>query len=228
MTKSSDNRSRKRLLTSILLSTLAGVVGYLIDVGLFANISLFQNLHWTIWVAGTLIIYLLISFLVDKYDSGQGPLNRIFRIPLWTELRAFGEQPTAKFSYWALLIIPMLAYLARTHYFSSIVSNYQFPLSLKLAYFASWFIALSLIIFSVSCPTKLRNKKLFERVKTVNLVLNNVDSPNISIRDEEEEIDITLDQYSLVMRTLCFSFFVFGIVTFLIILFRSALVVFNA
>jgi hypothetical protein len=108
------------------------------------------------------------------------------------------------------------------------VPNYQFPLNLKLAYFASWFIALSLIIFSVSCPVKLRKKNLFDKVRTVNLVLNNVRNPEIAISGEEEEEDPALDNSALVLRTTCFSFYVFGIVTFVIILFRSALVVMSS
>jgi hypothetical protein len=226
--KTHDRSKHILLFLSTVISVVVSLIPMLGYVGIEQQLPSLKNVHWTILTASVLLIYLLSCFLVEKFAPEGSTFRKLFRIPAWTELQAFGDQPAAKFSFWALIVIPSFAYVVKTNYFSSLLPGYQFPFNLKLAYFASWFLALSLIIFSVSCPPIIRKKNPLDKVKTVNLVLNNVENPSVSIKTDEEPIDKTTDQSSLLLRTLSFSFFVFGILTFVIILFRSAAVVLNS
>lgn len=221
----------KELVLSSVISAIAGIITALISASAqlgLNNVNISVNIHWTIWIGIGIVIHVIACYIVEvKYNNNE-ILRRVFKVPLWTDLRAFGEQPAAKASYWALIIIPIVAYLSKLNLPWFTLPLLPFPLNFKLAYFASWFIAISLIVFAVFCPKELRRINPLEKVKTVNLVLNNVDHPRIIVEQEEEVIDEQLDQSSLFVRTLCFGFYMLGTVAVLAILIRSAGVVFNA
>lgn len=197
-----------------------------IDIGL--NLPIPVNIHWTIWITIGVCIYILGCYIIELRYQRNEMLRRVFKVPLWTDLRAFGEQPAANASYWALILIPTIVYLSKLKLPWFTIPLLPFPLNFKLAYFASWFIAISLITFTVFCPKELRRKNPLENVRTVNMVLNNVEHPKIVVERDEEVIDEELDRSSLAVRTVCFGFYMLGTVAVVVILIRSARVVFNA
>lgn len=229
--ESSKSTGWKELFLSSAIGSIASIVAsFIFALAQFwlSNFNISINIHWTIWIAIGITIYIIGCYVVElKYNKNE-ILMRVFKVPLWTDLRAFGEQPAAKSSYLALILIPIIAYLTKLNLPWFAIPLLPFPLNFKLAYFASWFIAISLIVFAVFCPNELRRKNTLEKVKTVNLVLNNVNYPRIVVEQNEEVIDEQLDRSSLLVRTLCFGFYMFGTVAVLAILIRSAGVVFNA
>ena len=216
-------RNAIQLLTSTLVSGLASLLGLFFSF--IQIIPMLAKIHWLAWVAITLGVYLVTSFCIQWCASPTSPLRGIFRIPVWSDLRTFGEQPAARLSYWALVGIPVLIYLIHSKLVSFIAPDFVLPLNLKLTYFASWFIAIALVLFNVACPCEARRKNPFEKVRTVNFVLNNVEKPQIIVEGENEEVPPEVDESLLGFRFLCFSFYAFGTVTFLIVLLRSAMVV---
>ncbi|MEO1147881.1 MAG: hypothetical protein AAFY26_20055 [Cyanobacteria bacterium J06638_22] len=208
-------------------SIIAASISALAQLGL-SNVDTSINIHWTMWIATGIFIYIVGCYVVESKFTGNALLHRVFKVPLWTDLRAFGEQPAAKASYWALMTIPIVAYLSKLELPWFTIPLMPFPLNFKLAYFASWFIAISLIVFAVFCPKELRRKNSLDKVRTVNLVLNNVEHPRIVVEQDEEVVDDELDQSSLLVRAICFGFYMLGTVAVIAILFRSAKVVFNA
>jgi hypothetical protein len=216
------------LLFSTFLSAIASLLGFFMSTVYSEFGRHLARIHWTLWVAFALGVYLLICYLVACKKSGSSVIKKIFSVPLWSSLRAFGEQPAAKISYWVLIFVPVIVYATRTKTFSIIAKDFELPLNLKLSYFASWFIAIALVLFKVSCPQEARKIHLFEKIRSVNIVLNNVPEPRIVVQSENEEVNEIVDGSLLEMRALCFSFYAFGTVTFLMVLLRSADLVLSA
>lgn len=225
--KPQSRRNAIQLLISTLLSIGASITAIFLKIGSDRVFPFFASIHWLAWVAIILVAYLLSSALIQWKKPNRPFLIKVFRVPLWSDLRAFGEQPTAKLSYWALIGIPIVVYLIHSRIISFFAPDWSLPVNLKLTYFASWFIAIALVLFNVACPKEVRRKNPFEKVRTVNLVLNNVDRASIIVESDNEEIPQDVDEALLGLRALCYSFYVFGTVTFLVILLRSAIVVFK-
>lgn len=216
-----DGRSNKRrserasLLQGTFASFLATLIGILANIAFSKVLPLLLRVHWTIWVSLALGSYLIVCYIFERKRPITPIIGKIFRIPLWTELRSFGEQPAARISYWILIAVPVMVYAIKSRLITLVAPDLELPLNLKLTYFASWFIALPLIVFKAVCPKEIRRTSPLDKVRPVNIVLNNVGQPNISIEAEEKEIESDIDGSLLEMRTLCFSFYTFGTMSFL-------------
>jgi len=126
------------------------------------------------------------------------------------------------------VLIPIIAYLVATNPLKlPLLENVELPLSFRLSFFASWFFARALIIFTVGCPKEFRQYNPLENAKTINLVMNDVVSPRVVIEQPQEVDDPYLDKSSLELRAVAFLFYVLGLSVATIILFRSAWFVIN-
>jgi hypothetical protein len=211
---------------SITVSATIGVLANSIFPTVSSEIQLLKEAHWIIWIYITLLIYTFIGLLLEAFSNIQF-LKNIFIIPEWTVLRSFGEQSAAKLSYYALLLIPILVYSTnlKIEWLNLLIA--PLPLNIKLTYFASWFVAISLIIYSISSPKTLK-KNPVEKLKTLNLVLNNIDGSNIKITTENDPITEEEDQSLIVLRAICFYFYIIGVISAVIVLIRGAILVVDA
>jgi hypothetical protein len=223
MGKKKEHVNKINFLTSTIISGIAGVISSISYFGIEWLFPIFYKIPKLLWLIIFLILYIATCLIVEKKQLQAPKIRKLFRIPLWSELRAFGEQRFAKLSYYALIIIPLMAFCYDKKFFGFAFSNYfSFPENLKLSYVSSWAIAIALLVFSVSCPKDLRRIRVFDKVRTVNLVLNNVEKPRIIITQDEPADDPILDKSSLLLRAICFLFYSIGVVVLLIILIKSA------
>jgi hypothetical protein len=185
--------------------------------------------HWTIWICALPLLFAVTCYVNERRPLEKRWLKAVLRVPTWTQLRAFGDQRVSRVSYWVLALIPITAYIVSSNPFRlSILDNITLPLSLKLAFFASWFFSIALILFAVGCPKEFRQLHPFEGAKTINLVLNEVRDPRVVIQPPQLIDDPELDSSALELRAVSFVFYVLGLAVAIIILFRSAWFVVNA
>lgn len=221
MAKEQDHSSAIAFLVGTLASILASVIGG--SFGLIASKStlVIGQIHWIVWITLTLSAYLGTSFVVHWRSSSTSSWRRIFRIPTWSALRSFGEQPVARLSYWALVGIPILVYVSHSEPISALLPTFTLPLNIKLTYFASWFIAIALVLFSTACPQEVR-RKILGKAQVVNIILNDTVDTRVAVQGEGEVVPAEIDESLLGFRALCFSFYAFGLIAFLVVLVRSA------
>jgi hypothetical protein len=231
-TGASRRESRSFLLSSFI-SLLASVLGALASLlasrnALGALVPWLARVHWTVWVCSVPALYAIGCYISDRIHTTTETATALLRVPVWTQLRAFGDQRVARISYWALVLIPIIAYLVATNPLKlPLLENVELPLSFRLSFFASWFFARALIIFTVGCPKEFRQYNPLENAKTINLVMNDVVSPRVVIEQPQEVDDPYLDKSSLELRAVAFLFYVLGLSVATIILFRSAWFVIN-
>ncbi|MDO5970875.1 hypothetical protein Q4Q35_13765 [Flavivirga aquimarina] len=211
------------ILTTIPLGIATLISYYRPDV--FNKIQ-FPTLPLVSWIFLWVLIYCLISLWIEKKYKGSF-INKIFRIPVWTELRGFGDDRVSRISYFGLIIIPIIAYLYKTDIVGFNLSEaINFPQNIKLIYFASCFFSLALILFTIACPSKIRKYKKIEKARNVNILLNNSDKSRVLVEDNEEEFP-NLESLSLGARMTCFTLFLTGIALTIIVLIRGAILVYE-
>ncbi|WP_028886838.1 hypothetical protein [Teredinibacter turnerae] len=220
----------KEILVGALASILAGVAVNAANVLISGYVPILQKWHWTSWFWLGVCTYVLSCMVADvRYRSKKRPgFFGWLTVPVWSALKAFGSQPVAKVSYVVLLIVPVLAYFSKPEIMGLPFNLLPLPLNLKLSYFASWFFAISLIIYASTCPKEINKINPVEKIRTLNVVLNQISDANIKIEGENEDIDPVHDLQNLGARTLCFLFYGLGAAAAAIVLFRSAVKVLYA
>jgi hypothetical protein len=229
-----QTKSRREFLISSFAVALATILGALVDA--LTNIAVvtkslpaLARVHWMIWVCSVPFLFAVACYVNDRRPEAKRLLKSIFRVPTWTQLQAFGDQRVSRISYWALALIPIIAYFVSTNPFKlNALDNFVFPLSFKLAFFVSWFFSVALVLFTVGCPKEFRLTNPLEDAKTINLVLNEVNQPRIVIEQPHPVDDPILDNSALELRAVSFLFYVLGLAVFIVILLRSAWLVVNA
>ena len=218
----------------ILIGAFASILASLFASGAHTLISKYvpvlQQWHWTSWFWLGVSVFVLSCMVADvRYRSLARPRYLGWlTVPAWTALKAFGAQPVAKVSYIILLVVPVLAYFSKPEVMGLPFNLLPLPLNLKLSYFASWFFALSLVIYASTCPKDIKKINPVDKIRTLNVMLNQISDANIKIEGENEDIPQELDIQNLGARTLCFLFYALGAVAGAIVLFRSALKVLYA
>lgn len=225
-------KNRSFFVTSILSASIS-LLGLLVkNVDLinfeWVNTLKFPNFSIIIWIGLFAGLYIITALVIEsKSKRRERFINKIFRVPVWSELRNFGDKNVAKVSYLGLILIPLFAFFYNKDLNGMVISELiTFPENLKIIYFASWSFSIALILFGIGCPKEIRIVKSIENAKNVNLILNNVKSPRIVVQDESGQFP-HLDSESLFLRGICFLFYVIGIVLTLIVLIRGANLVFN-
>ncbi len=225
--KTQQNRA---FFASSVISIIASIIGVLLSIGASTNalttlVPVISNVYWSIWICSVPALYAIFCYINEKIVETKLFSSSVLHVPMWTQLRTFGDQRIARISYWALVLIPVIAYFVSVNPMKvMILENIQLPLSFRLSFFASWFFSIALIVFTVGCPKEFRRQNPLENAKTINLILNDVNSHKliIDIEQPQEVDDPELDKSALELRATSFLFYVLGLTIALIILFRSA------
>jgi len=171
------------------------------------NLPWLAKLHWAAWICIFPIIYSVVCYVTDRRVGER--IVKPFTVPTWTQLQSFGDKRIARVSYWALAIIPFVAYTISSNPFSlEIFKNMEVPLSFKLAFFASWFFSISLFLFTVGRPDM-------------------PDSEQANYK-QNSDFDSFSDIANLELRAAIYLFYTLGISIAIIIFCRSAWVVVHA
>lgn len=137
---------------------------------------------------------ILSSFLNKRLPSRM-------QIPSWRVLASFFEKISISVSYVTLAFIQTVAYVFSLELMEvGILKEIPFPINLKLVFFASWFLSVALILFSVTNPIKGARKE---------------DSP-----DRNNSL--------VFLRALIFWIFLLGMTCSTIVFLKGAWLVFNA
>ncbi len=230
--QSSLNRAKS---ISFMITSILGVLTSLISAGILKSITnlafleevKFPSLPLVAWIGISASIYCLIGFVLNLSIKNKGLFHRIFRIPIWSELRNFGDQNIARVSYLGLILIPVTAYFYNQNINGFILADhFTFPENIKLIYFASWSFSIALFTYSIGCPKLIRKERKLDKARNVNLILNSVTDTNVLIEDEKVEHP-ELDIENVLIRTLSFLFYLVGIALTIVVLFRGASIVYN-
>jgi hypothetical protein len=144
-------------------------------------------------------------------------------VPVWTQLRGFGDKRVARISYFALALIPTAAWFVSENPLNyEVLETVTLPIGIRLTFFASWFFSVALILFVAGCPREFRLTTPLEHARTVNLVLHESPNAGVNIESPKEIEDPALDSRMLELRATCFLFYVLGIAVSAIILCRAA------
>lgn len=221
------SRDRALLVTSIL-GAVASVVGTFLSAAIasdFASDALpfLSAIHWTIWVCSVPAIFTIACYVNDRLPEDRRRLPWVLSVPVWTQLRGFGDQRVARISYIALAAIPILSYFVSENPLNiAIFETLTLPLGFRLTFFASWFFSIALILFVSGCPKPFRQSHALEHARTVNLMLQESPSAQVIIDSPSDVEDPALDSTLLELRAVCFTFYILGISVAGIILFRAA------
>ncbi len=188
------------------------------------------NINWLNYSVIFCSIYAMISYFLAKiFGEYSNFFTIIFRVPSWLELKSFGEQKIARFSYLIIVITPMIAYFVIENPFK--VDNFyniRMPVSLKITYFASFSLSLALLVFSIGCPKEIHQKNSFGDSRVTNIILLSSENSMVNLRENESIIDNEIDHSKIGIRTLCLMLYSISLILSTILLIRSAIVVFNA
>ena len=185
--------------------------------------------HWSIWACVAPAIFTLVCYGNDRLPENRRFVRAVFYVPTWTQLNTFGDQRIARVSYWALAIIPVSAYFVTANPLRiEQLAGLVLPLSVKLAFFISWFFSIALILFAVGCPKESRRRDHTRDRRAMNVVLNEITAEKIVIEQPQEASDPKLDRSALGLRALAFLAFLLGLFISVIVLFRSAWFVVSA
>ena len=209
--RSTTSARDRALLVTTLLGALASILGTVVSVAASDlaqdTLPFLSKIHWTIWVCSIPALFAEACYINDRRPEEKRKFPTLVSVPVWTQLRGFGDKRVARISYVALAMIPMIAYAVSENPFDiKVFESLALPLGFRLTFFASWFFSVALILFVAGCPKPFRHVETLEHARTVNLVLHESPSANVIVDSPSEVEDPALDSSALELRAACFIF----------------------
>ncbi|WP_333825334.1 hypothetical protein [Pinisolibacter sp.] len=213
----------------VLIEGIFGIYGaFFSDISILELIyissmtGVIKSIHWLIWITILIIVYVIISVILEVLGV-KNIFSTLFRTPTWIELQNFGNQQLAKISYFAMVLIPIAVSLIQYNFFQiEIFKSFALPINFKITYLISLYVSFALFAFSAGAPKELKLKSDFGGTKMLNIHITNSSGSTINIDDRYLELlEDTTDKSRLIMRALCWMFYILAVCYALILLVRS-------